>query len=447
MRTLSSEDAFFLYIETPEQHQHVVATMILDPANAQESFSIDWLVERYRREMEQWPGFSHKLFNTPLSLSPPVLDQDPHFSFRNHIRRISLPAPGTMDQLTRIVEDIASIQLDRGRPLWECWFVSGLEGGRVALVFKSHHCLSDGVHGAEFMAKLFDRSAAANTVKHRPGNTDYGHQRNPVWIETYRALRDRWRYQPGYWEMAKRTHRSLWQRRKVFAQARSMSDLVPAFLESGPKLRFNAPITPNRSAAMSDVSLQEVKRIKRTLGITVNDVVLAACTLALRDYLIATDDLPDQPLVCYQPVSLSLKGKGSRKPDQGNDVGTMAVHLPVQFASTEALVQGVCDSTQAAKIVFEQSFENLLQGYIGMLPASVADWGLKHYLSKQVIRYAPTSTNLVISNFPGPPEPVFLGGARLEACYVMGPIISGQGPNITFMSYADRIYFLSLIHI
>ena len=269
----------------------------------------------------------------------------------------------------------------------------------------------------------------------------YPYRRKPLWLETYQALRDQWRYQPSYREVAERTVRSLQHRRQLFAQSKAMRDLVPSFLESGPKLKFNAPITANRSVAMGSASLTDVKQIKRLLGITVNDVVLAACTLGLREYLRDTDDLPDRPLVCYLPVSLSLKGQRSRKPDQGNNVGTMAVRLPVQIEDTQELVQAVCDATQAAKTVFDQSFENLLQSYIGMLPTTVADWGLKHYLSRQVIKYAPTSTNLVISNIPGPREPMYLGGARLDASYVMGPVITGQGPNITFMSYVDRINY------
>lgn len=441
MKTLSSEDAFFLYMETPDQHQHVVATMILDPSTAPGEFTIDTLIDKYRQEMQQWPGFSQQLVNTPLSMTPPVLDQDPHFEFRNHIRRIAVPAPGTLQQLASIVEDIASVQLDRRRPLWECWFISGLENERLAIVFKSHHCLSDGVHGAEFMAKLFDTTAERSAHAKPGAHANSARQRKPLWLETYRALRDQQRYQPSYWNVTMRTLRSLQHRHQLFTQSTSMKDLVPAFLEGGPKLKFNTPITPNRSVAMGSASLVEIKNIKRALGITVNDVVLSACTLGLRDYLMATDDLPDKPLICYQPVSLSLKGIGSAKPDQGNDVGTMAVHLPVHIEDTRDLVQAVCEATQAAKTVFDQSFENLLQSYIGVLPSTVADWGLKHYLNRQVIKYAPTSTNLVISNIPGPTTPMYLGGALLEASYVMGPIISGQGPNITFMSYVDHIHF------
>lgn len=440
MRTLSSEDAFFLYLETPDQHQHVVGTMILDPATAPGGIDLDALIEKYESDLRIRPEFRQRLVKTPFSMTPPVLVDDPYFVFRNHIHRIAVPPPGTLKELATIVEDIASTALSHRRPLWECWFISGLANGRLAVVFKSHHCLADGVHGAEFMDQLFDDKPVPATRK-QTGEDQPPPRKTPLWSITYHALLDQWRYQPRSLDVLKRTLSSVRHRRQLFTESRSLRNLVPAFFESAPKLKFNAPITSNRTAAMDSVSLNEVKRIKNELGITVNDVVVAACTLALREYLIATDDLPDRPLVAYLPVSLALKGMHSRKPDQGNEVGTMAVHLPVHIDDTTELVREVCRSTSAAKTVFNQSFENLLQSYIGVVPSTVADWGLKHYLNRHVIKYAPTTANVVISNFPGPSRPLYLAGALLEESYVMGPIISGQGPNITFMSYIDKIQF------
>ena len=250
MRTLSSEDAFLLYIETPDQHQHIIGTMILDLSTAPGTVDIDALIEHYREEMQQCPGFSQRLVSTPLSMTPPVLDEDPDFAFRNHIRHIAVPAPGTMQQLTRIVEDIASTQLDHRRPLWECWYISGLEHARLAVVFKVHHCLTDGVHGVQFMARLFD-SSADKRKHHYPAVPA---QRKPWWLLTYRALQDQRRFQPSYQEVFKRTLRSVRHRHKLFAESKSMADLVPKFFESAPKLKFNAPISPYRSVAMGRCS-------------------------------------------------------------------------------------------------------------------------------------------------------------------------------------------------
>ena len=440
MRTLTGEDAFFLYIETPDQHQHVVSTMILDLSTAGEDFAIDALIAEYEAEMQARPEFSQKLVKTPWSMTPPVLVEDPDFIVKNHTHHIAVPAPGTRHQLAAIVADIASTALSHRRPLWECWFISGLEGGRLAIVFKSHHCLFDGVHGARVLTQMFETDAAIAHHEHGPQPSRRWRSRSLLEV-TYGALRDQWRYKPTYLGVFSRTVRSVSHRRRVFSRSRRRARLVPAFFETAPKLKINAPITPNRTVGMGSLSLADVKAIKNRLGMTVNDVVVAACTLALRNYLIATDDLPDRPLICYQPVSLALKGQGSKKADVGNEVGTMAVKLPVQIGDAAELLRAVSESTAAAKVVFDESFENLLQSYIGVVPPALADWGLKQYLSRQVIRYAPTATNVVISNIPGPSVPLYVDGARLAACYAMGPIISGQGPNITFMSYLDEIHY------
>jgi diacylglycerol O-acyltransferase len=444
VRTLSSEDAFFLYLETPDQHQHVVATIILDPASnldpawAPGPVDIDSLIDTFEAFTQRQPQYRQKLVKTPFSVTPPVLVEDPHFVFRNHIRRIAVPAPGTLKQLAVIVEDIASTPLSQRRPLWEAWFISGLENDRMALVLKSHHCLADGVNGTEAMTQLFDIQPVSAVTEHPQASPV---TREPAWEVTYRALLSQWRYQPRYLNVLGRTARCLGQRRKLFAQSKGLGELVPGLFEEAPKLKFNAPITANRIVAMGSLSLTDVKHIKQALGITVNDVVVSACTLALREYLIATDDLPDKPLICCQPVSLILKGQDAKKPDQGNQVGTMSVRLPVQIDDIEEMVRLVCRSTAASKTVFEESFENLMNNYIGLVPPTWANWALKNMLDRRIVDRSPTTANLIISNVPGPPVPLYLAGARMEAGYGMGPVISGQGPNLTFTSYADKIHF------
>lgn len=438
MRTLSSEDAFFIYMENPDQHQHVVATMILDPSTAPQPLGLEQLVDFFCEGIAQLPEYRQRLHWNPLAMTPPVLVDDPRFQLRNHIHRIAVPAPGTERELEPIIEDIASTALDHRRPLWEAWFIAGLERGRLAVVLKSHHCLADGVQGIQSFGQLLDTTPVASP-REQPAPPPA--RPEPAWAVATRALYEQWRYRPGYLEVMGRTARSLHQRRKLFAGSKELGELVPALLEEAPKLKFNGPISANRSVALGSLPLHEVRRIKRALNCTVNDVVLSACTLALREFLIAADDLPDQPLICCLPVSLTLKGQGGRKPDQGNRVGNMTVRLPVQLTDPADIVAAVCRSSTAAKTVFEHSYQNLMQNYIGAIPPAVADWALKNLLRPSVVRHIPASANLVVSNLPGPPIPLYLGGARVEACYGMGPIISGQGPNITFVSYVDHLYF------
>jgi len=438
VRTLSCEDAFFLYMETPDQHQHVVATLILEPASASDGVDIDALIDRFEQFTRARPEYAQKLVKTTFSLTPPVLVEDADYAFRNHIHRIAVPAPGTIRQLAMIVEDIASVPLSHRRPLWQAWFMSGLDHGRAAIVLKFHHCLADGVNGTASMLQLFDLEPEPASRHHAE---DVPKTAPPAWLVNYRAMLSQWRYQPRYYDVVGRTVRCLGRRRKLFARSKSLGELVPGLFEEAPRLKFNTPITANRVAAMGSLSLADVKRIKNALGVTVNDVVVSLCTMALRDYLIATDDLPDQPLICCQPVSLALKGQDARKADQGNQVGVMSVRLPVQIDDLEELVKFVCNSTKAAKTVFDESFENLMLNYLGIMPPYMADWTMKSLLHKKMVERSPTTCNVVISNLPGPPVPLYVAGAKLEAGYGMGPIISGQGPNITFSSYADKLQY------
>jgi len=441
VRTLSSEDALFLYMETPEHHQHVVATMVLGPSTAPGAVAMDNVIDAFAAIILQLPAFRQKLVKVPLAMTPPVLVEDPHFVFRNHIHRIAVPAPGTRAQLAALVEDIASTPLSSRRPLWEAWFISELENDRVAVVLKSHHCLADGVNGIASIAQLFDLEPAPPPADKRLYKSKQ-HHRPPVWGEiTYRALLSQWRYQPGYLSVLNRTVRSATRRHKLFSASSELSELVPSPLEEAPRLKFNGPVSASRIAALGSVPLADVKRIKKALSVTINDVVVAACTLGLRQYLIATNDLPDQPLICCLPVSLALKGHDGRRPGQGNQVGAMPVLLPVHIEDPAQLIQFVCRATRAAKQVFDECFENLLLDTIGAMPPTLADWAVKGFIDRRIVERAPTTTNLVISNLPGPPVPLYLGGARMEAAYGMGPVLSGQGPNITVISYADQMQF------
>lgn len=442
MKTLSSDDAFFLHFETPDQQQHTVGTMVLDPATAPGHCDIETLVGRLDRCVSVKPEFTQKLVDTAFSMTAPVLVEDPDYNYDNHIRRIGLPAPGTIGELASIVGDIASTPLDHRRPLWECWFISGLEGGRLAMVFKSHHCLADAANGAEMMADLYEAepesvAAGSQITASAPRSA----KPPPLWQVTYEALKSRRRHQSGYLDIARRTVHSVRQRRSLFAGSKTISEFVPEFMESAPKLKFNKPISSNRSVALGTLSLLDVKTIKNVLGVTVNDVIVTACTMALREYLIATDDLPDKALIGYVPVSLILKGQRAEKADQGNQIGTMAIRLPVHLDDTEKMIAAIHDSTVSAKQVFEKSFENLFQKFVGALPPRLAGSAMKLYASPGVIERAPTSCNVVISNIPSSQTPLYIAGAKMESTFPMGAVISGQGLNITLMSYVDKFDF------
>jgi diacylglycerol O-acyltransferase len=439
MKPLSSEDAFFLYAETEEQHQHTLGLLVLDPSSSGNRFSIEKMSRKLERDLHVLPEFRQKLIKLPMALSPPALVDDPNFDFADHVHFKTLKSPGDLHQLSKIISRFSSKPLDKSRPLWETLFIDGLEDGRVAVCTKSHHLIADGVQGAEFMAEQFDFEA--NPPKKKKQNVSSW---TPKQVSTLDVLGASWAKhregQPGFRTMFNKTLKSLSKRRKMFASKEVDEKLVTAILPSAPKLKFNGGITPNRTIALGSVGMATLKSIKNHFSVTLNDVILAACTLSLRDYLLETDDLPEEPVVCAVPVSLKLRGQEA-KGDAGNQVGNMIIKLPVQIADPVECLLAVHAHTVEAKKLFDESFENLMMGYIGMLPPAMANGAMKTLFNRRLMDMMPAQTNFIVSNIPGPPIPLYMLGAELKATYPIGPVLSGQGLNMTFMSMMEDMNF------
>jgi len=439
MKVLPSDDAFFLYSETPDQHQHTLGLLVLDPATAPGKFTVEQLSEKLEQDLHALPEFRQRLVKLPMALSPPVLVDDPYFNYEEHIQFRTLKAPGSLVQLSRLISRFSSEPLDKKKPLWETLFIDGLEDGMVAVCTKSHHLISDGVQGAEFMAEQFDFEPNPSGEK-KKGLTKW----TPAEVSTFDILGASWsnyrKGQPGFRTMFNKTLKSLGKRRKLLASKKIDADLVTSMVPSGPRLKFNGGISAKRSVALGSLSMASLKAIKNHYGVTLNDVVLAACALSLRDYLIETEDLPDEPVICGVPVSLRMKDLESDA-DAGNQVGNMFVKLPVQIADPAECLMAVHAHTVQTKSLFDESFENLMLGYIGVLPPALANSAMKALFNRRVMEKLPAMCNLLVSNFPGPPIPLFMQGAKLQATYPIGPVMSGQGLNMTFMSMMGDLNF------
>ena len=440
MKALPAGDALFLYTETEEQHQHMIGILVLDPSTAPADFSVQDLIDKSERMVVEAPAYRQRLFSSPLSLSGPILQDDPEFDYRNHVRHVALPSPGDDRQLAEMVADIASTQLDRSRPLWENWYVSGLEGGRIAMISKTHHCLADGVGGADTMMKLFDfepNPAPAEAVETTTRKTRAPSQLS-LFREAVRARRER----TSSLTLANKMIRSMRAKRKALDESGNPEALPPG-MTGMPRLRFNGQITRFRSVAFGSLSLSEMKAIKAAHGVTLNDAVLAVCTIALQRYLAEHDDLPREPIVCTVPVSLALKkgrqGAVEGEGDGANQVGMMNVKLPLDIDDPLELIKAVNANASEAKKVFESSFEDLLNSTVDALPPQFAAMGMQ-LLSSGIVARFPIS-NVAISNVPGAPIPLYIAGAQVVANYPMGPVPNGVGLNITMMSYVDRLDF------
>ncbi len=434
MRTLSGQDASFLYLETPTQHMHTVGTTIVDPTTAVGGFSIERLQRSIEARLHLLPPFRQRLLPVPFGLGHYVMVDHTDFDIENHIHHIAVPQPGTMKELAKIVGHVASIPLDRAQPLWEMWYVEGLEDGRVALLTKMHHCVIDGASGANLMANLMDLSAdqgdpepepwaprplpSAAEVLAEAGTLDF---LNP--LELGRIVYDT-------------VDGLLSMRRERIETAIRYRREPPPFLETAPKTRFTAPLTAHRSVAFASAELEEVKRIKRAFGATVNDIVLAACTISLRRYLEAQDDLPNKGLICTVPVS--VKGDDDAT-EFNNKISNLVVRLPVHIEDPQEVVHTLREQTKDAKRIMGAIEANLMQDWMNFMAPALFALAMRRYSASAASPNNASKNNLVISNLPGPPIELYMAGARIEAVYPMGPLLEGSGLNITVLSNMGRL--------
>ncbi|MGI9288390.1 MAG: WS/DGAT/MGAT family O-acyltransferase [Pseudomonadales bacterium] len=437
--SLKAGDSMLLYTETEFQYQHMVGILILDPSTAPHGFDVDVLKKVSESMVDDAPAYRLKLVDSPLTLDVPMLAEDPDFKLRNHMFHVAVPAPGTQEQLTEVIADIVSRPLSRSRPMWENWILSGLEGGRIAMVSKTHHCLQDGVGGAEVMARMFDlepdpppKSGDARSIK-KPKTSAPSALK--ILHEAYKAGRER----PSLLSTANKSVRTLVKRRKAHKNVADV-DLLPPDMSKAPRLFFNGQLSAFRSVGLGSLSLPEIKRLKNAYGITLNDAILAVVAIGLRHYLEDHDDLPTEALACSIPVSLTLNKTADREEQEGNNqVSLMNTKLPIQITDPAELAQTINACSTAAKELFAQSGDEISRSIVASLPPRLAATGLG-ILSGAMMARNPIG-NLGVSNVPGPPFPLYMRGAKVVANYPMGPVPNGVGLGITMMSYVDRIDF------
>ncbi|MBA2280507.1 MAG: wax ester/triacylglycerol synthase family O-acyltransferase [Acidimicrobiia bacterium] len=429
-------DASFLYMETPSAHAHVVGTMVLDPSTSPVAYSFERVVDLILERLHLLAPFRRRLVTVPFQISHPLWIEDPDFDIENHMHRTVVRAPGSMHELAEIVGDIASRPLDRTRPLWELWLVEGLEDGHLAMVTKMHHAAIDGVTGADLMAHLFDLAPDAEPppAPAQPWQPDTIPGDLELAVDALRHVTGN----PA--RMVKVLRRTVKSVADVVQQRSGPTDPdkpTPAMPFTAPRVRWSGAITPHRVVAFGKATLDDMRLVKSTFGTTVNDVVLAACTMTLRRYLAAHDDLPDQPLVCSVPVSVH------GKTDQAgtNQVSTMFVRLPVQLDDPLEVLRTINAETKEAKIMQSAIGADTLQDFAQFIPPTLFNRAMRLYSNLNLAdRHRPVH-NLIVSNVPGPPIPLFAAGAQVKGVFPFGPLLEGAGLNLTVLSNMGHVDF------
>ncbi len=435
MERLSGLDAAFLSLETPAAHMHVMAVAVIDPSDAPD-FDFGRVREHFLERLPLIPPFRRRLVTVPFGLHYPVWVEDPNFDIDYHLQRAAIPAPGSAHQLAEFAAGVAGRPLDRDRPLWEMYYVEGLEGGRVGLISKIHHSAIDGLSGVDIMAHLFDlepNPATRLDVALAP-EWRADHVPNEAELLGYAVV-----------SIARQPARIARTAIKMVGSATKIVQRVTGghnkagLPMTAPKLAMNGMITPHRKIAFASVELSEVKRVKDALGVKLNDVVLAIATGALRTYLDGRGELPDRSLVASIPTSVRTE---DQKDTMGNRVSSMFASLPVQIDDPLTRLQHIHEAMLQAKDMHEEIGANTLQDLAELAsPAMLSSVMRMVTTLKLTDRLGTAIHNAVISNVPGPSFPLYIAGARLVAMHPLGPIFDGAALNLTVISYLDSIDF------
>ena len=349
MEQLTGLDATFLYLETPSLHMHVSMAAVFDPSTVPGGYSLDKLRDLISSRLVLAPIFRRRLVEVPFRLSHPYWVDDPSFDLDYHVRRATLPAPGGMAELAEFVGDVCSRQLDRTKTLWEMHIVEGLQGGNVAMVTKIHHSTIDGVSGAELLSQLFDltpgpaEGSAAGKPAAGPAEAPPG-DRLPSDVRLVaHALGTRVTKPVGLTRLAWKTGRAVLDVRRVrqFALV-GARHAAPHHATHVPQHRHH-PASPG--GVLVDLPRRREAR-EAALDTTVNDVVLALASGALRQYLLERGELPDDPLVGTVPVSVTPSVANRRG---SNKVSAMFVALPCQIEDPVKRLLTIRDGTKGAK--------------------------------------------------------------------------------------------------
>jgi WS/DGAT/MGAT family acyltransferase len=428
MEQLTGLDATFLYLETPSLHMHVSMATMLDPSTVPGGYSFDKLRDLVSSRLELAPIFRRRLVEVPFRLGHPYWVDDPTFDIDYHIRRAALPARGGVEELAQFVGDVCSRQLDRSKPLWEMYIVEGLSDGQIAVVTKIHHCTIDGVSGAELLSQLFDLQAEppARPMSDAPPKAD---EHLPSELQLVaQSIGARLTRPLGLTRLAWRTGWALLDVRRV----RSRGSERAALPLTTPRTSLNAAITPHRRVAFASIALEGAKRLRRECGTTVNDVILAVCTGALRRYLIDGGELPDDPLVATVPVSVAPSVANRRG---ANMISAMFVALPCHIEDPVQRLRSIQDSTKGAKAEHNALGADVLLNWAEHSAPNVFSAAARTYTRLKLADHHRPIHSLVISNVPGPDFALYLAGAELVAAFPLGPVMDGAGLNITVMSY------------
>jgi diacylglycerol O-acyltransferase len=413
-----------LYSETPTVHMHTLKLAVIDVSELNgRQFGIDEFRKVIHGRLYKLDPFRYELVDIPFKFHHPMWRENCEVDVTYHVRPYRVESPGGRRELDEAVGRIASTPLDRSRPLWEMYFIEGLANGRIAVLGKIHHALADGVASANLLARGMDLQAG-------PDDRDsYATDPAPTRPELVRtAFGDHLRQIGRLPGVMRYTAQGMGRVR------RSSKKLSPELTRpfTPPPSFMNHRVDAQRKFATATLALADVKATGKKLDATINDMVLAMSTGALRQLSLKYDGHADHPLLASVPVSFDF----SRDRISGNRFSGVMMTLPVELSDPLEQVQAVHDAAVDAKDTHNLLGPELVSRWSAYFPPAPVErlfgWLAEKDGQNKVL-------NIPISNVPGPREHGRVGGALVTEVYSVGPLTTGSGLNITVWSYVDQL--------
>ena len=424
---LSREDVMFVAGETNSIYQHVAVLTVLDTSDRPE-FDFEHFRSHVAERVALIPHFHWKLHLVPLGLDRPYWVEDENFSFDHHIKHIALPQPGDRETLCEVASHLYARNLDRSRPLWEIWLIEGLEDGRYAYLQKFHHCMMDGEGAFKMIEILCDlepdppgeKKVDKSISEARAGKVPSNPERSSKTLQHLARL-------PG--EAARNVYNIL--RPKLLEQfvwprkPREERAVVPTTC-------FNGVISSDRAMAFASLPMAQLKAVKDHFEVSLNDVVLALVSTAVREYLREHGELPEESLRTNIPVSL----RSSDDDQLSNRVTTTTVTLATDLADPAARLRAINEESEQAKLKAHSGGIGMIELFQMMPPIMVSTVmeTLPEDQAPQIL-----GANLIISNVRGSPVSMYIAGAHMDQMYPMSILTAGMGVNITCVSYRGEM--------
>ncbi|HEX9258647.1 MAG TPA: wax ester/triacylglycerol synthase family O-acyltransferase [Acidimicrobiales bacterium] len=436
MERMNPLDATFLHVEDGVTHLQIASCAVFEGPQP----PYEQLVEMFAAKLPLVPRYRQRVRFVPFDLGRPVWIDDPDFNLEYHMRRTAVPAPGGEKELCALMARVMSKELDRERPLWETWIVEGLSGGRWAMLSLVHHCMVDGVSGTDMMGVVLDHTREPAVDPALPLKDPWVPEPAPTDLQLVTdALAQRFRSPYEMWRSARSALRTP---RRAMSKLGEVGLGVMAMggniIHPTPPTSLDGGIGPARRWAVARATIDDIRVVRKELGGTLNDVVLAAVTNGFRELILHRGEDPEA-VVLRSLIPVSVRAPSARGA-YDNRVSSIYLELPTHVAEPVARLSAVRARMDALKASHETEAGEAIVA-LATYGSGAIQGPMMRTASRLLHRFPQRSVNTVVTNVPGPPQPLYAAGREMLEYLPFVPLSHGVRLGVAVLSYNGRMFF------